>query len=78
MHRKHDAITWRNVLSWSWDHKKRKEKKPAFLLTFYKKERSLGRQNVLFFLPMGVHDKDLTLKVLKIVQKWQSKVWIRH
>ena len=52
MHRKHDAITWRNVLSWSWDHKKRKEKKPAFLLTFYKKERSLGRQNVLFFLPM--------------------------
>ena len=78
MHRKHDAITWRNVLSWSWDQKKQKKKKTAFLLTFYKKERSLGRQNVLFFLPMGVHDKDLTLKVLTIVQKWQSKVWIRH
>ena len=54
--------------------KKQKKKKTAFLLTFYKKERSLGRQNVLFFLPMGVHDKDLTLKVLTIVQKWQSKV----
>ena len=54
--------------------KRKKKKKTAFLLTFYKKERSLGRQNVLFFLPMGVHDKDLTLKVLTIVQKWQSKV----